>query len=183
LNPSDATSLAISSSFSSNVMSTPGSSKWRAPFTRKVSASKVLPDPGPPQTSVGRPVGRPPRVISSRPRIPVRVFGSSPPRLWGDEPAPLVGCSWPLTSSTPTLKSAPPEGKRLAATVMDVEGSIKSDLASAAQSKGGTLTPRRYQRCFILHTTSKSLLRAPAPRVLDRDREVRLRVATPTTAP
>ena len=78
--PSDATSLAISSAFSSNVMNTPGSSNWTAPLTRNVSASSVLPDPGPPQTSVGRPLGSPPRVISSSPRIPVRVFASSRPR-------------------------------------------------------------------------------------------------------
>ena len=40
---------------------------------------------------------------------------------------------------------------------MDVEGSIKSDLASAAQSERGTLTPRRYQSCFVLNTTLPSI--------------------------
>ena len=60
-------------------MSTPGSSNWRAPFTRKVSASSVLPDPGPPQTSVGRPFGSPPLVTSSRAGIPVGAFGRAGP--------------------------------------------------------------------------------------------------------
>ena len=42
-----------------------------APLTRKLMPSRVLPEPGPPQTSVGRPAGRPPWVISSRPGMPV----------------------------------------------------------------------------------------------------------------
>ena len=36
--------------------------------------SNVLPEPGPPETRVGRPVGRPPLVISSKPGIPVGDF-------------------------------------------------------------------------------------------------------------
>ena len=42
-----------------------------APLTRKLMPSRVLPEPGPPQTSVGRPAGKPPWVISSRPGMPV----------------------------------------------------------------------------------------------------------------
>src|SRR5688572_9144159 len=128
--PSDATSLAISAAFSSNVMSTPGSSNRTAPFTRNVSARRVLPDPGPPQTSVGRPVGSPPRVTSSRPRIPVSVLARSPSRdVYGPAVTlkrsfqPIVGVA---TLSTRALlgragghedprhvhgKDAPPAGK------------------------------------------------------------------------
>jgi hypothetical protein len=36
--------------------------------------SKVLPHPAPPQIRVGRPLGNPPPVISSKPTIPVRDF-------------------------------------------------------------------------------------------------------------
>jgi hypothetical protein len=39
-------------------------------------ANMVLPQPGPPQTMVGRPAGRPPPVISSKPAIPVGAFFS-----------------------------------------------------------------------------------------------------------
>src|SRR5579859_10370 len=39
-------------------------------------ASKVLPQPALPYTSVVRPFGRPPPVTSSNPSIPVGVFGS-----------------------------------------------------------------------------------------------------------
>src|SRR3712207_2273871 len=38
-------------------------------------AKSVLPQPAPPQTSVGRPFGRPPWVISSKPPIPVGALG------------------------------------------------------------------------------------------------------------
>ncbi|HET7827054.1 MAG TPA: hypothetical protein VFK90_17085 [Anaeromyxobacter sp.] len=38
------------------------------------TADEELPDPAPPQTSVGRPRGRPPSVISSRPRMPDGAF-------------------------------------------------------------------------------------------------------------
>jgi hypothetical protein len=41
-------------------------------------AIKVLPHPGPPQTRVVRPRGRPPQVISSSPWIPVGTFSSRP---------------------------------------------------------------------------------------------------------
>ena len=39
-------------------------------------ASRVLPQPALPQTSVGLPCGRPPPVISSRPWMPVGHLGS-----------------------------------------------------------------------------------------------------------
>src|SRR6188768_4124871 len=55
-------------------MSTPGSANCCAPFTRKLTPNNVLPDPGPPDTSVGRPCGRPPLVMSSSPEIPVGAF-------------------------------------------------------------------------------------------------------------
>src|SRR5688572_15985422 len=44
-------------------------------------ASKVLPQPALPQTSVGRPRGRPPPVISSSPSMPVVALGRE--RLFG----------------------------------------------------------------------------------------------------
>ena len=59
---------------SSNAMKTPGSPYSMAPCTRNSIASNVLPQPAPPQTSVGRPAGNPPPVISSSPRIPVGDF-------------------------------------------------------------------------------------------------------------
>jgi hypothetical protein len=58
----------------SKLRNTPGSSKTVAPLTRKFNAKRVLPDPGPPQTSEGRPVGRPPMVIASKPTTPVGDF-------------------------------------------------------------------------------------------------------------
>jgi hypothetical protein len=42
--------------------------------SRYFMANNVLPEPAPPQTNVLRPVGIPPRVISSRPSVPVGVF-------------------------------------------------------------------------------------------------------------
>ena len=48
-------------SVSSKAMNTPGSPNSVAPRTRNSMASSVLPQPAPPQTSVGRPAGRPPR--------------------------------------------------------------------------------------------------------------------------
>src|ERR1700682_1137600 len=78
--PSDATFSVSSSPVSSNAMKTPGSPYSVAPRTRNSIASNVLPQPAPPQTSVGRPVGNPPPVISSSPRMPVhdfrKVFGA-----------------------------------------------------------------------------------------------------------
>ena len=53
------------------------------PRTRNSIASSVLPQPAGPQTSVGRPRGRPPPVTSSRPLMPVGVFGSSASRTGG----------------------------------------------------------------------------------------------------
>src|SRR6185312_10011496 len=76
--PSEVTFLTRSSSVSSKAMNTPGSPNSTAPRTRNSAANKVLPQPGPPQTRVGRPLGRPPAVTSSKPEMPVRVLGS-----WG----------------------------------------------------------------------------------------------------
>src|SRR5260221_3728583 len=56
---------------SSRPTTTPASPNCAAPRTRNSAASSVLPQPAPPQTSVGRPRGRPPPVISSRPWMPV----------------------------------------------------------------------------------------------------------------
>ena len=47
-----------------------------APRTRNSRPNIVFPAPAPPLTSVGRPRGRPPPVISSRPWMPVRVLRS-----------------------------------------------------------------------------------------------------------
>src|SRR6478735_4093172 len=43
---------------------------------RNSIARIVLPQPGPPQISVGRPLGSPPAVISSSPWIPVGALGT-----------------------------------------------------------------------------------------------------------
>src|SRR5678816_4232374 len=75
--PSDATFVASSTSDSSNDMKTPGSLKSVAPRTRNSMAKSVLPAPALPQISVGRPAGKPPRVISSKPEIPVRSLGKA----------------------------------------------------------------------------------------------------------
>ena len=48
----------------------------RAPLTRNVMPNRVLPQPAAPQMSVGRPAGRPPSVISSRPSMPVAALSS-----------------------------------------------------------------------------------------------------------
>jgi hypothetical protein len=53
---------------------TPGSPA-KAPRTRNSMASNVLPAPALPHTRVGRPRGRPPPVISSRPRMPLGDLG------------------------------------------------------------------------------------------------------------
>src|SRR5215471_13303830 len=65
-------------------MNTPGSSYWVAPRTRNSIDSKVLPHPGPPQTRVGLPRGKPPPVISSSPWMPVGAFAktSGETRRW-----------------------------------------------------------------------------------------------------
>src|ERR1044071_10124072 len=60
-------------------MNTPGSPTWTAPRTRNPAANSVLPHPAPPQTSVGRPCGKPPPVISSRPWMPVGHLGKRVP--------------------------------------------------------------------------------------------------------
>ena len=60
----------MSSSVSSKVTNTPLSPR-SAPWTRNSRPNSVLPHPGPPHTSVGRPSGSPPPVISSKPSMPV----------------------------------------------------------------------------------------------------------------
>src|SRR6478672_4290568 len=56
---------------------TPGSLYSSAPRTRNSSPNSVFPVPGPPQTSAVRPLGKPPCVTWSRPRIPVGTFSST----------------------------------------------------------------------------------------------------------
>ena len=57
-------------------MKTPGS-PISIPRTRNSTANSVLPAPALPQTRVGRPRGRPPPVISSRPRMPLLALGNA----------------------------------------------------------------------------------------------------------
>src|ERR1044072_2697203 len=47
------------------------------PLTRNWTPNNVFPQPALPHTSVGRPLGKPPLVTSSRPDMPVGVFGNS----------------------------------------------------------------------------------------------------------
>src|SRR6185369_14918338 len=70
----EATLVASSSSDSSNDMNTPGSLNCVAPRTKNSIAKSVLPAPALPQIRVGRPLGTPPLVISSKPGIPVDSF-------------------------------------------------------------------------------------------------------------
>src|SRR5687767_3813429 len=74
--PSDEAFLVRSGIVSSNEMKTPGSPYCTAPRTRNSSPNIVFPAPAPPLISVGRPAGKPPPVISSRPWMPVRDFRS-----------------------------------------------------------------------------------------------------------
>src|ERR1051326_6479662 len=74
-NPREATLLASSASLSSNDRQTPGSPNSVAPRTRNSIPNRVFPQPASPHTRVGRPCGRPPNVISSKPEIPVGHFG------------------------------------------------------------------------------------------------------------
>src|SRR6185312_633012 len=74
-NPSEREFLMTSSGNSSNVINTPGSLNSVTPRTRNSTPNMLLPQPAPPHTSVGRPFGNPPSVISSRPLIPVGDFG------------------------------------------------------------------------------------------------------------
>ena len=55
----------------------PGSPNCCTPRTRNSIPNSVLPEPAPPVTSVVRPFGRPPKVISSNPAIPVGDFASA----------------------------------------------------------------------------------------------------------
>jgi hypothetical protein len=52
-----------------------------APWTRNSMDNRVLPQPALPQIKVGRPFGKPPKVISSSPCIPVGVFGNEVGRV------------------------------------------------------------------------------------------------------
>ena len=79
--PSDATFWASSSAVSSKAMNTPGS-PISMPRTRNSTAKRVLPAPALPQTRVGRPRGRPPPVISSRPRMPLLALGNAETIAW-----------------------------------------------------------------------------------------------------
>src|SRR5208283_1988661 len=72
--PNDATFTFSSTSVSSKDTNTPASPNSVAPRTRNSEASRVLPQPAPPHTSVARPRGSPPPVISSRPWMPVGHF-------------------------------------------------------------------------------------------------------------
>src|SRR5664279_582023 len=91
-NPSEAMSVANSSAASSKDSRTPGSPNFRAPQTRNSSPNTVLPDPAPPVTSVARPRGRPPRVISSKTPIPVGAFTNpaAPACCAASDPAPVA---------------------------------------------------------------------------------------------
>src|SRR5258708_33281479 len=72
---------------SSKAIRTPGSLYSRAPRTRNSIPSMVLPQPGPPQTMVVRPLGRPPPVISSSPGMPVGDFSRGSNSRTGAETA------------------------------------------------------------------------------------------------
>jgi hypothetical protein len=72
--PKEATLAASSSAVSSKDMNTPGSWNLVMPRMRNSMARSVLPAPAGPQTSVGRPRGSPPSVISSSPWMPVGHF-------------------------------------------------------------------------------------------------------------
>ena len=65
--PNERTFCVNSSAVSSKAMNTPGSLYSVAPRTRNSIPSRVLPQPAPPQTREGLPLGRPPLVISSNP--------------------------------------------------------------------------------------------------------------------
>ena len=65
----EATLVVSSSAVSSNATKTPGSPR-SMPRTMNSAASRVLPHPGPPATSVVRPRGSPPEVIWSSPSTP-----------------------------------------------------------------------------------------------------------------
>src|SRR5664279_4294498 len=114
-NPSDDTFVANSSADSSKDSRTPGSPNFCAPQARNSSPNRVLPDPAPPVTSVARPRGRPPRVISSKPSIPVGAFTNpaAPEFCAAAEPAPVASLIPDQPSDSPHPRpSAPPVGSR-----------------------------------------------------------------------
>jgi hypothetical protein len=76
-NPRECVFAATSEACSSNATNTPRSPWSWAPRTRNSMPRIVLPVPVPPHTSVVRPRGRPPLVISSSPRMPVGHLGGA----------------------------------------------------------------------------------------------------------
>ena len=62
-------------------------------------ANSVLPQPAAPHSSVGRPVGRPPSVTSSRPLIPVGTFGSRVASGFEES-----GCTLPISTIDPCFR-------------------------------------------------------------------------------
>src|SRR3954471_4605518 len=72
----DATLLLMSCGDSSKAIRTPGSLNSVAPRTRNSRPIIVLPEPGPPQTMVVRPRGKPPPLIRSNPFMPVGHLGT-----------------------------------------------------------------------------------------------------------
>jgi hypothetical protein len=92
-------------------MKTPASPNWVAPLTRKVMAMRVLPQPADPHSSVGRPMGSPPRVISSRPLIPVGAFSSAivvgPPGLPVSQAFAPVSRDASCQAQTPVFRPLP----------------------------------------------------------------------------
>src|SRR5258706_10409028 len=68
--------LHISPEVSSQVINPRGSLTSVPPRPRNSTANIVFPQPGPPHTMVGRPLGNPPFVTSSNPAIPVRDLSS-----------------------------------------------------------------------------------------------------------
>ena len=77
---------ASSSAVSSKAMNTPGSPNCARRARGIPWPSSVLPQPAPPQTSVGRPRGSPPPVISSSPWMPLLALGN----------AETIGTPYPL---------------------------------------------------------------------------------------
>ena len=124
---------------SSNDMNTPGSARATAPLTRKVVASNVLPQPGPPHTRVGLPAGRPPPVNSSRPAIPLgisKLFDHQPPTQASEETLPGATRFGPEFSVRQSQTSQPSPDRSLsgAALLPTVQVQVGSILRSRAAS-------------------------------------------------
>ena len=77
-----------------------------APCTRNCSANIVLPEPGPPTSSVVRLRGKPPPVISSKPMMPVAALAGALPTaeradfICFPEEARSLSRRWPLTNAS-----------------------------------------------------------------------------------